>query len=451
MEGDYKVPTNREAYGTYFRLAWPCIVEALLLCMVNIVDTMMVGTLGEEAIAAVGITNQPKFILLATVFALNIGITSVIARRKGQEDQNAANSILKNVLFLSVGLGIVMAAIGIVFARPFMLFAGAESNYVDQAVVYFKILSVGIFFQIINLVINAAQRGVGNTKITMITNATANIINIIFNYLLINGKCGFPRLEVAGAAIATSFGQFVACTIAIIMLMNRNGYINIFRAWKEEFNLRILQPVFMVGSSALVEQLCLRVGFLLYAMIVAKLGTIAYATHLICMTLLNLSFSFADGIGAAASTLVGQQLGAKNIAKSKMYGKIGQRMALIVSTGLFLFYILGRNFLIGLYSEDTVVIAKGAQILIIMAFTTHIQTAQIVFNGCLRGAGDSRYVAKVSLISVTIVRPIMTYILCFILALGVNGAWIALLLDQIFRFTFAMKRFISGEWSEIKI
>lgn len=453
MKGSPKecIPSNKEAYGVYFKMAWPCVLEALLLCMVNVIDTMMVGTLGTNAIAAVGITSQPRFLLLALTFSINTGITSVIARRKGEENRRGTNALLQGALIAALIIGISMALLGSIFAEPLLIFAGAEEHYLADGVMYFRIIAFGLFFQTVNLIINAAQRGVGNTKITMVTNTVANIINIVFNYILINGKFGFPRLGVAGAAWATNIGAIVACGIAITTLFRRNGYLNIYEACKERVTMLMFKPVFKVGSSALVEQVFLRIGFMLYAIIVAKLGTNSYATHLICMSLLNISFSFGDGIGIAASTLVGQQLGASRVDLAKMYGGIGQRMAFVASTFIAAFFFFGRDFLIGLYTDDPVIILMGGNILIIMAVTTHMQTAQVVSNGCLRGAGDSRYVAMISLISVAIFRPIITYLLCFTLGLDVYGAWLSLFIDQLFRLTCAVRRFAGGEWSKIKL
>ncbi|MFI3215141.1 MAG: MATE family efflux transporter, partial [Eubacteriales bacterium] len=226
---------------------------------------------------------------------------------------------------------------------------------------------------------------------------------------------------------------------------------NVYLAWKQKITAHTFHSVVVVGSSAFVEQIFLRIGFMLYAIIVAKLGTTAYATHLICMTLLNMSFSFGDGISIAASALVGQNLGAKKIDLAKMYAQIGQRVAFLASTMLFFVFLLGRNTWISFFSTESEIIAMGANILIIMAFTTHIQTAQLVYNGCLRGAGDSRFVAIVALISVALVRPIITYVLCFVVEWGLYGAWISLLIDQLFRFLSAMKRFYGGKWSQIKL
>ncbi len=440
---------TKEAYSTYLALAWPCVLEALLLCAVNMVDTLMVSGLGEEAIAAVGITSQPKFVLLAAVFAFNGGITAVIARRKGEERQEASNAILKGVLVVGLGLGLLISAIGIFGGRGLILLAGAEDAYLQQAVDYFMILSSGFVFQTLNLVINAAQRGSGRTRITMQTNLIANLVNIFCNYLLIYGNLGFPKMGVAGAALATTIGAVVACTVAVITLLQRSGYLNLYLMKAQVFSLRLLQPVFRIAGSAFVEQIFMRIGFFLYAMIVANLGTTPYATHLICMSLLNLSFSFGDGISVAAATLVGQRLGAGSVPEAKLYAKVGQRVALVASTFVALLFFFGRNSLIELYSDDPEIIAMGAVIMVIMALSTHVQTAQLVYNGCLRGAGDAKYVALTSLVSIGILRPLIAYILCMYTPLGVYGAWASLFIDLVIRTVLSGHRFKSGKWSEV--
>ena len=195
----------------------------------------------------------------------------------------------------------------------------------------------------------------------------------------------------------------------------------------------------------------MRIGFFTYAKIVASLGTIAFATHQICMNIINISFSFGDGLSVAASSLVGQSLGAKRPDLAIIYGKTGQRMAFVVSTGLVFFFILGREMLMALFTDDAEVIALGSLIILIIACTTHFQTAGVVFSGCLRGAGDTRFVALVSFISIAIIRPLLSWVLCFPVGWGLVGAWIGLWADQAMRMTLNMIRFKNGRWTKIEL
>ena len=445
------LPTTREVYKNSFNMSWPCAFEAVLVSLVGSIDIMMVGGLGAEAIAAVGLTNQPKFVLLAMIFSLNVGVTAIVARRKGAEDFKGANSCLKQSIILSFIISLIMAISGYIFANEIMLFAGAGEDVINDSVAYYKILMVSIVFTSLSLTINAAQRGVGNTKISMRTNVVANIVNLIFNYFLINGVWIFPRLEVRGAAIATTLGSIVGFLMSVFSVYYNTRILDLRGKGNWKFDKATMKAFLSISGSSVVEQVFMRIGFFSFAIIVAALGTIAFATHQICMNVINLSFCFGDGLSAAAASLVGQNLGARRPDKAKIYGKTGQRMAFIVSTVLFFVFILARKQIIMLFNSEEHIVSLGGMIMIIIAFTTHAQTSQTVYNGCLRGAGDTKFVALISFVSIALIRPALAWILCFPANLGLKGAWIALFADQTMRYILGKKRFDSGKWTKIKI
>lgn len=446
-----EIPASKEIYQRMFRVAWPSAIETVLVGLIGSVDTIMVGSIGAAAIAAVGITNQPKFILLCLIMSLNVGVTAIVARRKGEGNKLSANRCLRQSLMISAAFSLILAIIGYVWAKPFMHFSGAQEDYIDTAVQYFRIIVIGIFPTGISLTINAAQRGVGNTRISMKTNLVANIVNLILNFFLITGKFGFPRLEVTGAAIATVIGNFVGCFLSVKSVFHSDGFLHVQIKSRWTFDKKTIFGLFNVGGSAFVEQICLRVGFLAFAKIVASLGTIAFATHQICLNILNISFSFGDGLSIAASAMVGQCLGAKRPDLSIIYGKTAQRMALFVSCFIFALFTLAGKYLVMLFSTEPEIVTLGANILIIAAIVTHGQTSQVVMSGCLRGAGDTIFVAGSSLVSTAIIRPTLTYVLCYPFDFGLYGAWLALAIDQYMRLLINFLRFSSGKWTKIKL
>ena len=279
------LPATGELYCKFLKVAWPSAIESFLVCLVGVIDTIMVSKLGEEAIAAVGITNQPKFIVLAVIFSLNVGVTAVVARRKGEEDRVSANRTLRTAILVSLCAVLITGIIAFIYAEPLLIFCGAEDVYLADAVSYFRIICIGLLFTALNLTINAAHRGAGYTKISMRTNIIANLVNVLFNYLLINGIWIFPRLEIRGAAIATALGGVASCIISFCTLFSKKYYLNFFQKVGKFSFKEIFTPVFKVSSSAFVEQVFMRIGFLLYAIMVAKLGTTQYATHLVCMNI----------------------------------------------------------------------------------------------------------------------------------------------------------------------
>ncbi|MEG0541794.1 MAG: MATE family efflux transporter, partial [Angelakisella sp.] len=174
------LPTTGELYAEAMRVANPAIADTVLVALISMMDTVMVSVLGEAAIAAVGITAQPRMIILALFMAINTGLTAVVARRRGQEDAEGANHALGQTLTLCIVLAVLLAIAGAAYARPLLLFAGAQSDVIDASVIYFQILMFSIPCQVVTICINGAQRGCGNTKISMKINLTANLVNVVF-------------------------------------------------------------------------------------------------------------------------------------------------------------------------------------------------------------------------------------------------------------------------------
>ncbi|NLD51479.1 MAG: MATE family efflux transporter, partial [Clostridiales bacterium] len=195
------LPDDRSAYQEVSRIALPAVAEMVLVSLISSADTIMVGTLGKNAIAGVSLPTQPRMIMLAVFFALNVGVTAIVARRKGEERREAANATLRNAIMLVLALSLVIMVTVVLLAEPLMRLAGGNTNTPDDAIVlhdaivYFKIMAFGLPVTAISMCINAAMRGVGNTKLTMRVNVISNLVNIFFNYLLIGGRLGFPRLE----------------------------------------------------------------------------------------------------------------------------------------------------------------------------------------------------------------------------------------------------------------
>ena len=445
------LPSTEEVYKKTLKIAWPSAMEAILISLIGAVDMMMVGGLGTNAIAAVGITTQPKFLIMSFVLALNTGTTVIVSRRKGENNQEGARRSLRNALVLSVVISFVSTIIGLVFSRDILMFSGANQDYINEAMSYFNIVLIGNFFYLISLTITAAQRGVGNTKISLITNVSANVVNIIFNYLLINGIWIFPQWGVAGAAVATAMGNVVSLILAIYNLSNKDNFLHL--NFKQDWSLdsKTLLSIWKISSSSLIEQVFIRIGFMMYAKAVAGLGTLQFATHYIVMQVMSITFSAGDGLSIATSSLVGQSLGAKRADLAYLHGKVSQRIGMVISFTLAIIIILNRHLIISLFSSDPEIIELGSQILIILSFIIQFQIAQVITVGSLRGAGDVRFVAILSLLSVTIIRPSLTYFLAYSLGFGLYGAWFSVVFDQMIRFFAGRYRFKQADWVKIEV
>lgn len=460
-----ELPGATSMYMKYLRLAIPSVLEMVLISLINMMDTVMVSGVGTDAVAAVGLVGQPRMLMLCFFFAINAGITAVVARRKGEQRQADANRVLRNAILMIFALSLVLIALFFPFAEPLMRFAGAEEGRtLEDSTAYFLIVNSVLPLNAISMGICAAQRGIGNTKLTMYVNITSNLVNILFNYLLINGIGPFPELKVVGAAIATAIGLVVGCILAILSVMlprTQTSFLHLsFRDdWRPDKTS--IMDVTRVASGAMVEQVVLRIGFFSYAKIVAGLGTNAFAAHQIDMQFLNLSFSFADGFGVAGTSLVGQNLGAKRKDLAHIFGKLAQRSAFVISLILASCCIFLRGPLVSMFISENAepgVREMAENVMIVVGIFQPFQMLSVVAAGALRGAGDVKYAARVMTITVMLIRPILAFAAVYYFdkvlgnePLALIGAWLASLSDMITRMILFMRRYNAGKWHDIRV
>lgn len=222
------------------------------------------------------------------------------------------------------------------------------------------------------------------------------------------------------------------------------------------WNSDILKTLGRVSMGAGTEQLFMRIGFFIYAKLVADLGTAEYGTHIIAMNIITVSFACGDGLSVATSALIGQNLGKGRPDLATLYAKAGQRIGYLISAVLVVLMVFAGGWMVKLFADPTdqyysYVIENGKILTYFIAVCAPGQISQVIYNGALRGAGDTKYVAFTSAICIGIVRPLSAYIFCYPVGWGLFGAWVSLLLDQYMRLGFSMHRFISGAWQKIKV
>lgn len=444
---------DKRTMRTVLNMSIPAIIESFFVAFAGLIDSFMVSSLGADAVAAVGLTTQPKFLGLAVFIAINVSLSALVARRYGENERKNANAILLTALVLIIALVAVLSTALTAFAPQIMTLCGSSPETHDGAVTYYRIIMGGMIFNCIQMGINSAQRGAGNTKVTMVTNITSSTVNILFNYLLINGHLGLPALGIKGAALATVLGTVVACVMSIISIMKPDFFVSIPYIIKEKIrpSMLAMKNIASVGYSVFFEQLLMRIGFMLTAIMAAKQGMAAMAAHQVGMNIMGLSFSFGDGLQVAAVALIGRSLGEKKPDRAKEMGSACQMLGGIISVSLALIYFFGAKWLMGMFFEEAEIIAIGIGIMYIIIVTVLFQIRQVIFMGCLRGAGDTFYTAIASTVSVTVIRTAVSYICGYMLGWGINGIWLGVLGDQLSRYLFAMIRFKQGKWTEIKI
>ena len=469
--GDFALPAQvkqRAVYRDIVRIAWPSLVELTLTQIVSMVDMMMVGNIGAAAkgaeqgaegamaVAAVGLTTQPVFLLFTLVMALNVGATALVARNKGAGQREKANLVMRQALLMTAVISVLMSIAGYIFAEPMVHFMGAGSitqETIDNAAVYLKIRMAGLAVSSLTATITASLRGAGDSKTAMFYNVIANVVNVIFNYMMIYGHFGFPEMKVAGAAWATVIGQFVAFFIAMAAVMKKREKSYLHLRLSDGFvpHKETLLGIWQIGLPSMLEQLIMRTGMVIFARAVAGLGDDALATHQVCMNIQALSFMMGQAFAVSATSLVGQSLGKKRSDMAKQYGNRTAIAGLCVAMLLAAFFFFLGKYVVLLYNNKPAVVEKGAVIMRFIAFTQPFQCVQFIQAGALRGAGDTRSTMIVTLITVLILRTSIALILINLFDFGLYGAWIALAADQLVRSLLIGLRYRSNKWMRFKV
>lgn len=458
IEQNNEIPPLEKLYKDFLSIAWPAALEGSLITIIGSIDTMMVGKLGSAAIAAIGLTNQPRMILMILAQALCVGTTAIVARRKGAGERDAANWAFGQSFAIITVVGLLIVGIGYFGAPWLMNLAGANEDTLDLSTAYFRIVATGFIFNCWSMCICAAMRAIGKTKITMITNLTANVVNVCLNYCLIGGHLGFPALGVRGAAIATAVGTFIACCIALVFATWKTGYLKLTIPNIVVFDKESVKAISNVGVSSMAESVFLRLGFLVTNKLVAGMGTDAFASYQIVSQVTALSFTIGEGLATAGATLIGQSLGAKRTDLARINVRIARRLSVIASVILMAAIAAAHKYLGMLFTQEADIL-QGVSLgffVVVVGFLP--QNGRVVYSGCLRGAGDTRFVALCALMSVAFLRPALTYLFCYpvnklapALRMDVTGPWLSFILDAFVRNYMLAVRIKRGKWLTIKL
>jgi putative MATE family efflux protein len=462
--------SSRNLYRDVLLIAGPSLAEMMLGSLVRMVDQMMVGTLGPNAISAVGLVLQPSFLLMSIVMAMNTGATAIIARARGANNQEKANDILRQTMVIGTALGIICTLIGGLGAEFMVKFmAGSEisEQTVDMAITYFKIQSWTYLIPSWSFSITAVLRGTGNSKPCMVYNIVANVVNVILNALMIDGVW---HLGVAGAAWATAIGQLVGTVMAFGCIQNGKYYIKLKINLKNilKFDGETVRGMANVGVPAIIEQLFMRVGLVIYTKTVAGLGDIDFATYNICLGMQSLTMMNGQAFAVSATSLIGQSLGRKRLDMADHYGRICRNVAQVIAVLLAVTFFLIPKLLIGLFlsapnasmsaaetaqrlADNAQVLLAGTAVMYVLAIMQPIQCAQFVVGGILRGAGDTKVTAVIVLITTVGLRTLLGYLFVTVFGLGLMGAWYALAIDQIARTALFSVRHAQGHWKRIRL
>lgn len=432
------------------KLALPATGEQLLSMMVSIVDTMLVGHLGASALAAVSLATQWTFMAVTLFAAVSTGATALVARSVGAGDWNTANRTVRQSVLVGLVIGLAATALVQVFAEPAVALMGAEPEALAEGVTYLRVASTIFALSALMFVGNACLRGAGDTRTTMMVMAVVNVLNVAVAWTAINGPFGLPKLGVAGSALGAAVGRAAGGLLVIgILLKGRSGLKLDWRGWR--LDPELVRRVLRVGLPTGIERLVMRLGMMVFMRVIADLGTVAVAAHAVALRAESLSFMPGFGFAVAGTTLVGQELGARDPRRAERSGYLTYQIAASLMAVMGVMFVLFPRPLIGLFTSDPAVVETAVIPLRVVGFVQPLLAAAMVFPGNLRGAGDTRFPMYVTGLSIWGIRVPAALLLGLSLGMGLAGAWLGMAFDLTVRGVVFFLRFRGGRWKLMKV
>jgi len=430
-----------------YALAWPAFLENVLQTTLGIVSLALVGQLGTEAVASVGLANQIYFVTVTVMMGWSVGTTALVARETGAGQSRVAVEIGWQSLLIAGVVSLAMALGSFPSAHLALTLAGASESVAAVGEPYLRIMAFSVPGMGLMLVCGAVLRGAGDTRTPMYVTFLANGINIVLAYLLVLGNFGAPRLGVEGAAIAVVVSRVVGAVVLVAIVRRRTG---------ESLRDRLIEGatarrVARIGAPVAAEQLAVQVGFLAFNLVAIRIGTAEFAAMQIAFNIAQVSQLAGMAFSTAATTLVGQSLGARAPERATRFGWMATWTAVTWMTLMGAVFILTGDAIFGLYGADPIVRERGQFALLVMGIGQAPQAISFVLSGALRGAGDTRATLVAGLVGTCGIRFLVAFVGGLLLGIGYPAIWYAWIGDWLVRMVIFVARFRSSAWQRVRV
>ena len=439
---------NRKLIKNIFQITLPAVFDLLAQTLIMALDMKMVSSLGPSAISSVGVGTAGMYALIPALIAVATGTTALLSRAYGADNKLDGKKAFAQSFFIAVPLGIFLTIIFLLFSEQIINLVGnAKDMNLKDAILYQNMTVIGFPFLGVSIATFYAFRAMGENKIPMIGNTLALVLKIILNFLLVY----LFKWGIFGAALSTTLTRLFSAIFSIYLVFwSKKNWISL-ELKDLKFDYFISKRILKVGIPAAVEQLGLRIGMLIFEMMVISLGNLSYAAHKIALTAESISFNLGFAFSFAASALVGQELGKGSSQKALKDGYICTIIAMIVMSTFGLLFFIIPQFLVSLFTKDKDVIELATMALKIVSICQPFSGASMVLAGALRGAGDTKSVLFITYLGIFLIRIPITYLFLDVLNFGLAGAWIVMTIDLAIRSSLAFYIFRRGKWKYLQV
>jgi putative MATE family efflux protein len=415
------------------------------------VDAALCGRLPDRdhTLAALGLSVQVVFLLMVALLGLLVGTVALVARAFGGGDRARVNHLLVQSTMLTGSVGIVVGVLGAFSARGILVVLGASDTVADIGVAYLRPLMIGTPFFYLTLLYTGVLRGVGNTRIPFYCALVANIINAVINYALVLGNLGMPSLGVQGSAIGTVSAQFI--NLVILLWVLRRGIVADIRMPLKlvRVDRQLAVELFRVGWPASIDMLILNAGFLTALGMLARIDEVTVAAHGLGLRVQSLAFVPGLSIAQATAAMIGQALGASNVARAREIVRATLILCVSLMSALAIAIFLAAHPLAHIFDVrgGTPLEEYTVEWMRILGVAMIPSAVQIAFLGLLQGSGATRTSLRINLWSTLAIQVPLAYLFGFTFDLGAFGVWLSFPIVFVAKALLSLLAYQRGKWA----
>jgi len=454
LHSDTRPPVFEQIKLVFF-MSVPAIMAQIASVCMQYIDASMVGQLGADDSASIGLVSSSIWLLCSIGMAVNVGFTVLMAQKIGARKYVSARNLLKLAFLVCLAASLLLAGAGILVSDILPVWLGGNSEINRGASEYFLIFTSALPVLILNALSSGMLQSSGNMKLPSLLNMLMCLLDVVFNYLLI-----FPSREISfggfslvipgcdlgirGAALGTVAAEAVTFALMLFFLLFRTPQLQLHREERFIFSSRLVRRAFKISLPVGFDHIAMCLAMVVSMMIVAPLGTVPIATHSFAITAESFCYMAGYGIAATATTMVGQSIGARrsDLAVSFAWLVTGLGVSIMTAAGILMFIF--APLMMGLLSPVAEIRNLGAEVLRIEAFAEPLFGASIVAAGALRGAGDTFFPSLINFISMWFVRIPLSLLLASYY--GFYGIWVAMCIELCIRGLLFLYRLKRGKW-----
>lgn len=443
-----RLKTDKTFYKSMMVIAIPVVLQNLMSIALNMLDSIMVGQLGENPLAGVAIANRVFFIFSMVCFGIYSGSSIFIAQYWGAKDTKNIKKIFGINLFLGLILSLITTIFAFFFAKQIVSLFSKDADVIRDGITYLKIISASYTLTALSYAASFSSRPVHKVNVPTIINLIAILTNAVLNYLLIFGKAGFPQLGVAGAAIATLVARIVEFIILFVYIYKSKdhplaGTIKEFMSW----DFKMLKDTLKTSFPVIVSESTWALGNTVYYIAYGMIGASAIAVVQVAYIINDLFQSMFFGLGNAAAVMLGNEIGKNNIKKAVDYSKIFLKLCLALNVIISLALYFARHAVISMYKFDAETNLLLERVIVVFAiYMTPKMFTYLFICGILRAGGDTKFCMYLDMIAIWLIGIPLAFLSVLVFKLPLEYVLAIVFAEEIFKLIIVFRRYKSEKW-----